>query len=80
MQEVDINPKQRCVLIAAALSMVITFLLPPVYWDNHVSYRWLFDPWHGRIDVPMLLLEWAVVATLTGVGWLLSRGRPIQKG
>lgn len=80
-------PTEQKVLIAGAACALLALLFPPFYirLQNgiilNMGYSLLFDPPRrgeivASVDAPLVLLEWAVIAAITGVAWFIVRKRP----
>jgi hypothetical protein len=60
---------KRFIIIMAVL-FILSCLIPP--WRNPARYSLLFDTSTGvQIDFGRLFLEWAALAAVTGMVWLL---------
>lgn len=76
-------PVGHKILITGAAAALLALLFPPFYarFPNgavfNMGYSWLFDPpvkgsITASVDVSMVLLEWVVIAVITGVAWFVT--------
>lgn len=80
----QINPKQRRVLIAAVALMVLMLVFPPwALWGANGAHLFKgYAPlWHkpdgpAAIEPDLLLLQWAAIALAAGAAWLLLGANP----
>jgi len=78
------NQKQRNVLVAVLLAVVLMAAYPPFHFHGqngvvvNLGYAWLIDPprWGNAaatVDITMLLTQWFGVAIVGAIGLLLMK-------
>ncbi len=76
VEKVVMNKKQRILLFVAVGLIVLTGLFPPFKLEiegNSISlgYEFLFGK--GLIDFEKLLIEWVLIAVVTGALWVVLK-------
>ncbi|HOD79761.1 MAG TPA: hypothetical protein PKI10_16025 [Syntrophorhabdus sp.] len=77
------NDKQKKVLIASAVTVLVMLLYPPfhVVWEGgkvlSMGYGWIFDPpIYSTVNTGLLLTQWVAVLIVGAIAYFLFKDKP----